>query len=575
AGRRARGLLGTQRGEGGRDGRALRGEGLSGSRPVPRAPTDRSRARRNARGAPRRARSGRGAAGSARPGGEAARRHDAARRHVDRRVRPGGREAGRDLSGPRRTRPRLAQTARGGRGPRHGVPGVGAGEVVSPAGVLRRLNVARDLGLGRRRGARQSRDSFYRPPPVAPGRRRARPRRDAHGGTRHRSGRHGGRRARICRRRRRDARGRDFGLPGPAATRRDHGHRGNRHRRAGPRRVRAPPHAGARPAAAGRPAGECQRDFPGGDGHSRSPASAGRLPVRRPHGRAPVVRRSGGPSLGRARRSDVSLGPPGRAGGGAPAQRGGAVTARSRPLGLDRSFGGLLSPSMARGAIASLGPALALVGLANGVLITGLRVVPFIATLGMLGIARGVAKWMAHEQTVNVPPTWLNDLVVTFPRAAWMVLSPGVWITLALAVLTATVLRRTVFGRRVFAVGSNELAARACGIATDRLKITIYGAAGLLFGLAGVVQLSGLRQGDPTVAIGTELAVIAAVAVRGGSLQGGEGSVFGSVVGALIMAFLRNGCQQMGWPNYIQEIIIGSIIVLAVALDRVRARRAA
>src|SRR5207249_1390971 len=412
-------------------------------------------------------------------------------------------------------------------------------------------------------GARQSRDSFYRPPPVAPGRRRARPRRDAHGGTRHRSGRHGRRRARICRRRRRDARGRDFGLPGPAATRRDHGHRGNRHRRAGPRRVRAPPHAGARPAAAGRPAGQCQRDFPGGDGHSRSPASAGRLPVRRPHGRAPVVRRSGGPSLGRARRSDVSLGPPGRAGGGAPAQRGGAVTARSRPLGLDRSFGGLLSPSTARGAIARLGPALALVlvvaafallteapsrylsatnlrivlsqtvivalgaigmtmiivsggidlsvgatialsgvvaalgigadwpvpaaaaaavlagglvGLANGVLITGLRVVPFIATLGMLGIARGVAKWLAHEQTVNVPPTWLNDLVVTFPRAAWMVLCPGVWITLALA---------------------------------------------------------------------------------------------------LLMAFLRNGCQQMGWPNYIQEIIIGGIIVLAVALDRMRARGAA
>ena len=211
------------------------------------------------------------------------------------------------------------------------------------------------------------------------------------------------------------------------------------------------------------------------------------------------------------------------------------------------------------------------VGLANGLLITGLRVVPFIATLGMLGIARGVAKWLAHEQTVNVPPTWLNDLLVTFPRAAWMVLPPGVWITLALALLIATVLRRTVFGRRVFAVGSNELAARACGIATDRLKIMIYGSAGLLFGLAGVMQLSRLRQGDPTVAIGTELDVIAAVVIGGGSLQGGEGSVFGSVVGALIMAFLRNGCQQMGWPNYIQEIIIGAIIVLAVALDRVRA----
>jgi len=212
-----------------------------------------------------------------------------------------------------------------------------------------------------------------------------------------------------------------------------------------------------------------------------------------------------------------------------------------------------------------------LVGLANGLLITRLRVVPFIATLGMLGIARGVAKWLAHEQTVNIPPTWVNELLVTFPRQAWMVLPPGVWITLALAVLTAIVLRRTVFGRRVFALGSNELAARACGIATDRLKLVIYASAGVYFGLAGVMQLSRLRQGDPTVAIGTELDVIAAVVIGGGSLLGGEGSVFGSVVGALIMAFLRNGCQQMGWPNYIQEIIIGAIIVLAVALDRLRA----
>jgi ribose transport system permease protein len=215
------------------------------------------------------------------------------------------------------------------------------------------------------------------------------------------------------------------------------------------------------------------------------------------------------------------------------------------------------------------------VGLVNGALITGLRVVPFIATLGMLGIARGVAKWLANEQTVNAPPSWINGLLVTFPKPAWLLVAPGVWITLLLAVIAAVVLRRTVFGRRVFALGSNESAARACGIPIDRLKLWIYGVAGLLFGLAGAMQMSRLRQGDPTVAIGTELDVIAAVVIGGASLNGGEGSIMGSMIGALIMAFLRNGCQQMGWPNYIQEIIIGSIIVLAVAVDRWRSGKPA
>lgn len=216
-----------------------------------------------------------------------------------------------------------------------------------------------------------------------------------------------------------------------------------------------------------------------------------------------------------------------------------------------------------------------LVGAVNGLAITRLHVVPFIATLGMLGVARGVAKGVAGSQTVIIPETWANDLLLTVPRYDWMLFAPGVWLTIALAILAAVVLRNTVFGRRVFALGSNEAAARACGIATDRLKVTIYALAGLLFGLAGVMQLSRLRVGDPTVAAGLELDVIAAVVIGGGSLNGGEGTILGSMIGALIMAFLRSGCQQLGWENYVQEIIIGVIIVTAVALDRWRSARTA
>jgi ribose transport system permease protein len=226
-------------------------------------------------------------------------------------------------------------------------------------------------------------------------------------------------------------------------------------------------------------------------------------------------------------------------------------------------------PAMAAGVVMG-----GVVGIVNGLAITTLRVLPFIATLGMLGIARGAAKWLGNQQTVNVPPSWVNELAVTFPTPSWLLVAPGVWLTLALAIVMTVVLTRTVFGRRIFAIGSNEAAARACGVATDRLKVAIYALAGLFFGLSGVMQMSRLRQGDPTVAIGTELDVIAAVVIGGGSLAGGQGTIAGAMVGALTMAFLRNGTQQMGWPNYIQEIIIGVIIVLAVAADRVRRARA-
>src|SRR5262245_60445680 len=245
-----------------------------------------------------------------------------------------------------------------------------------------------------------------------------------------------------------------------------------------------------------------------------------------------------------------------------------ALTGVITALGINAGW----SPTIALAAGILVG---GIVGIVNGLAITRLKVVPFIATLGMLGVARGTAKWVAGQQTVNMPDNWLNELLVMFPNPPWLLVAPGVWITIVLAIAAAIVLRNTVFGRRVFALGSNEAAARACGIATDRLKIWIYGLAGLLFGLAGVMQMSRLRQGDPTVAAGSELDIIAAVVIGGGSLNGGVGTIVGSMIGALIMAFLRNGCQQVGWPNYIQEIIIGAIIVIAVAVDRWRSSRVA
>ena len=214
-----------------------------------------------------------------------------------------------------------------------------------------------------------------------------------------------------------------------------------------------------------------------------------------------------------------------------------------------------------------------LVGLANGALVTRLRLVPFIVTLGMMGIARGAAKWIAGNQKIDAPMTWINELMAKTPHPRWLLLAPGVWIVIIFAVVLAVTLRSTVFGRHVFAVGSNEATARLCGIRTDRTKVLVYALSGLFCGLAGVMEFSRLTVGDPTVAVGLELDIIAAVVIGGGSLAGGEGSILGTMVGVLIMSFLRNGCTMMGWPNYIQEIIIGAIIVVAVTLDRLRHKR--
>lgn len=216
-------------------------------------------------------------------------------------------------------------------------------------------------------------------------------------------------------------------------------------------------------------------------------------------------------------------------------------------------------------------------GLLNGILITRLKVVPFIVTLGMMLIVRGTAKGIGREQKIDVDPEklrWLEELLATVPRdRSWMLVPVGVWILIILSFVVAGLLRYTRLGRHTFAIGSNEQTARLCGVAVERVKLTVFMLGSAFAGLAGVMQFSRLTVGDPTVAIGLELDVIAAVVIGGGSLSGGEGSVLGTVVGALIMTIIASGCTQMGLPNWVQEIITGVIIVVAVALDRLRHRR--
>jgi ribose/xylose/arabinose/galactoside ABC-type transport system permease subunit len=214
-------------------------------------------------------------------------------------------------------------------------------------------------------------------------------------------------------------------------------------------------------------------------------------------------------------------------------------------------------------------------GLGNGLLVTRLQVVPFIVTLGTMGIARGFAKYLAEEQKIDAPAGWLAGVMAKAPTPPWLLVAPGMWFMAALAIAMAFVLTRTVFGVQTYAVGSSEATARLCGVRVPRVKIAIYALSGLFAGLAGVMQYARLTVGDPTTAVGKELDVIAAVVIGGASLTGGVGGIGGSLVGAFLMSVLANGCTLTGVPNYVQEILIGAIIVAAVAVDRVRSRRLA
>ncbi|RYZ10215.1 MAG: ABC transporter permease [Myxococcales bacterium] len=207
-------------------------------------------------------------------------------------------------------------------------------------------------------------------------------------------------------------------------------------------------------------------------------------------------------------------------------------------------------------------------GACNGLLVVGLRIAPFIATLGTMSALRGIAKGLADEQKIDAPARGIDEWMAVIPGERMV--PHGVWIALLAAVLCALLLGYTKLGRHAVAVGSNEHTARLCGVPVTRVRLAIYALGGLLAGVAGVLEFSTLTVGDPTDSVGLELEAIAAVVIGGGSLSGGQGSVAGTLIGALLLTVIKAGCTHLGMPNWIQEILTGAIIVVAMTLDRVR-----
>jgi ribose/xylose/arabinose/galactoside ABC-type transport system permease subunit len=213
-------------------------------------------------------------------------------------------------------------------------------------------------------------------------------------------------------------------------------------------------------------------------------------------------------------------------------------------------------------------------GALNGLLVARIAITPFIVTLGTMSILRGAAKGLASEQKVDADPRGLDVLLDPVrDEHAWMLLPPGLWVVLCLALVAGGFLLYTRLGRHVVAIGSNVQTARLCGVAVRPLTVLVYALAGALAGIAGVMEFSTLTVGDPTDSIGLELEVIAAVVIGGGSLAGGQGSIAGSLIGALLLTVIKTGSTHVGLPNWVQEILTGVIIVVAMGIDRLRQRK--
>ncbi len=208
-------------------------------------------------------------------------------------------------------------------------------------------------------------------------------------------------------------------------------------------------------------------------------------------------------------------------------------------------------------------------GLTNGFLITRLRIEPFIVTLGMMGIVRGVTLIISNGLPVHRIPSGFSFLGEGNVLGVPFVL----WILVGCALLVHFLLEHTRLGRYAYAIGSNPEAARYAGIPVRFHTAAVYAIGGALTGLAGMIEASRLMTGQPTAGQGYELQAIAAVVIGGGSLHGGEGSVVGTLMGAFIMGLLSNGSDLLGVSPYLQQAMIGAVIILAVTVDEFRKRK--
>ncbi len=219
-----------------------------------------------------------------------------------------------------------------------------------------------------------------------------------------------------------------------------------------------------------------------------------------------------------------------------------------------------------------------LMGAINGTLVARFGLPPFIATLGMLNIARGLALVISELRPIYFTdqPGFNEAFMGSVTESFGLPDIPNlVFVFFGVAIVAGFVLSRTVLGRYIFAIGSNEEATRLSGVRTIRYKASAYVIAGMFAGIAGVVIAARLNSAQPSVGFGYELDAIAAAVIGGTSLAGGEGSIFGTVIGAFIISVLTNGLRLMGVPQEWQIFITGCIVILAVYLDIIRRRRQA